>query len=89
MDSPDPGLELATVLDSNDPVLLGMAKGLLEQAGIPFYAVGSEYGVRFGPVTPFANPWEAIQVPADREAEARALLEDLVQGNSITENTAK
>jgi hypothetical protein len=83
------GVEVVTVLESNDPVLLGLAKGLLENAGIPFYARGSEYGVRFGPVTPFANPWESIQVPADREAEARALVEDLVQGSSNDANTGK
>jgi hypothetical protein len=85
----EPDLELVTVLEANDPVLLGLAKGLLEDAGIPFYSIGSELGVRFGPVTPYANPWQSIQVGADREAEARALLADTIQGSSNEADTGK
>ena len=36
----DPELELVVVLETNDRVQLAMAKGLFEDAGIPFYVMG-------------------------------------------------
>src|SRR5207249_5986234 len=36
----DPALELVVVLDTTDRIQLAMAKGLLEDAGIPLFALG-------------------------------------------------
>ena len=36
----DPDLDLVVVLETSDRILLAFAKGLLEEAGIPFYVLG-------------------------------------------------
>jgi hypothetical protein len=59
--------EWAPVFDSAEPVAISFAKATLEDAGIPFLTPGEEFGL----------PKCQIQVPPDREAEARALLEPL------------
>ncbi len=74
----DPGLELKIVFEGNDPLLVAAAKSVLEEAGIPFYVLGEELGVRFGPVGALIHPWCRFQVAADREEEARRLLAELV-----------
>ncbi|MBZ5576315.1 MAG: DUF2007 domain-containing protein [Acidobacteriia bacterium] len=86
--SGSPDLELATVLEGDDPLIVGSAKGLLEEAGIPFHVLGEELGVRLAPVGAFLHPWCRIQVAADREQEARTLLQELVEldsGGSLEE----
>jgi hypothetical protein len=75
----DPELQLVTVLESTDPLVIASAKGLLEEAGIPFYVLGDEFGKRFGPVGDFMHPWCRVQVGRDRETEARALLQSLAE----------
>jgi hypothetical protein len=72
-----PDLELVTVLEGNNPLLIGSAQGLLEEAGIPFYVSGDEIGPRYGPVGAFLHPWCRVQVALDREQEARTLLRSL------------
>ncbi len=76
-DSRDPNLELVTVLETDDPLLTGLAKDSLTEAGIPFYVLGEELGLRLGPVGSFMRPWLRIQVAADREQEARELLQQI------------
>ncbi len=76
-DPRDPNLELVTVLEGNDPLLIGLAKASLTDAGIPFYVLGEELGLRLGPVGSFMHPWCRIQVAADREQEARDLLQQI------------
>ena len=71
----DPDLQLVTVLEGNDPLVIASAKGLLEETGTPFYVLGEELGKRYGAVGDFIYPWCRIQVGRDREAEARAALE--------------
>ncbi len=63
--------EPTTVLETNDPGLLGVAKSLLEAAGIPFFAKGEALSIAFG-----GGPVK-LQVPGDKAAEARALLAEL------------
>jgi hypothetical protein len=63
--------EPTTVLETNDPGLLGVAKSLLESAGIPFFARGEALSIAFG-----GGPVK-LQVPGDAAAEAEALLADL------------
>jgi len=74
----DPSLELVVVLETSDRMLLAMAKGLLEDAGIPLFVLG-QIATLIQDVDPFLRKWCRLQVPRDREAEARALLEQLLE----------
>lgn len=78
VDSFDPTLDLVVVLETNDDVQLAMAKGLLEDAGIPFLVLGQIATLVQG-VDGFLHKWQRLQVPRDREAGARELLESLEQ----------
>jgi hypothetical protein len=74
----DPSLDLVVVLETNDAVQLAMAQGLLEDAGIPFFMLG-QIATLVSDVDGFIHKWERVQVPRDREAEARELLAELLQ----------
>lgn len=74
----DPSLDLVEVLVTQDSMQLAMAKGLLEDAGIPFYTRG-QITTLVNDVDPFLNKHLPVLVPRDREAEARELLEVLLQ----------
>lgn len=73
----DPAIGLAVVLETNDRIQLAMAKGLLEDAGIPFFVLG-QIATLVQDVDGFLHKWVRIQVPRDREAEARETLEELL-----------
>lgn len=84
VDSFDPTLDLVVVLETNDDVQLALAKGLFEDAGIPFLVLGQIATLVQG-VDGFLHKWQRLQVPRDREAEARELLQSLEQpANSLT-----
>jgi len=72
----NPDLELAVVLETSDPVQLAMAKGLLVEAGIPFYVLG-QIATLVQDVDGFLRKWVRLQVSCDREAEAREILEQI------------
>jgi hypothetical protein len=74
----DPNLELVVVLETSDRVQLAMAKGLLEQAGIPLFVLG-QIATLVTDVDGMLHKWVRLQVPRDREAEARELLEEMLQ----------
>ena len=74
----DPTLELVVVLETNDAIQLAMAKGLLEEAGIPFFVLG-QIATLIQDIDGYLRKWVRLQVPRDREAEAREILEELVQ----------
>jgi hypothetical protein len=74
----DPTIDLVVVLETNDGIHLAMAKGLLEDAGIPFFLLG-QIASLVQDVDGFLHKWVRVQVPRDREAEARELLEELLQ----------
>lgn len=74
----DPALELVVVLETSDSIQLAMAKGLLEDAGIPFFVLG-QITTLVTDVDGFLHKWVRVQVPRDREADARELLETLLQ----------
>jgi hypothetical protein len=74
----DPALGLVVIMETNDGIHLAMAKGLLEDAGIPFFALG-QITTLVTDVDGFLHKWVRVQVPRDREAEARELLEALEQ----------
>jgi hypothetical protein len=73
----DPNLDLVVILETSDRILVAFAKGLLEEAGIPFYVLG-QIATLIQDVDGYLHKWVRIQVPRDREAEARELLEGLL-----------
>ena len=77
----DPTLDLVVVLETNDRIQLAFAKGLLEEAGIPFFILG-EIATLVPNVDGFLKKWVRVQVPRDREAEARELMEELLQADT-------
>ena len=74
----DPTLGLVVILETNDGIQLSMVKGLLEDAGIPFFVLG-QIATLVQDVDGFLHKWVRVQVPRDREKEARELVESLVQ----------
>ena len=77
----DPALGLVVVLETNDQILIAFAKGLLEEAGIPFFILG-QIATLVSDVDGYLKKWVRVQVPRDREAEARELLEQLHQAET-------
>jgi hypothetical protein len=71
-----PERELVVVFETNDRVQLAMAKGVLDDAGIPYFVMGQIATLVQG-VDGFLRKWIRLQVPRDREAEARELLQQL------------
>jgi hypothetical protein len=80
----DPNLDLVVVLETNDRIELALMKGLLEDAGIPYYILG-QIATLIQDVDGFLHKWVRIQVPRDREEEARQLLEDWRHAEVATE----
>jgi|WetSurMetagenome_2_1015567.scaffolds.fasta_scaffold172904_3 hypothetical protein len=74
----DPNLELVVVLETCDAFALALAKGLLEEAGIPFFVL-NEVSMLVTDVDPMLRKWVRVQVASDREAEARDLLARITQ----------
>ena len=72
----DPSMELVVLLESNDQIQVSMVKGLLDDAAIPYFVLG-QITTLVNDVNPFLHKMVKVQVPKDREAEARALLETL------------
>ena len=81
----DPSLGLVVVLETNNGIQLAMVKGLLEDAGIPFFVLG-QITTLVSDVDPFLNKWVRVQVPRDREEEARRLLEEMSLAEAIPES---
>jgi len=73
-----PSLDPVVVLETNDRIQLAMAKGLLADAGIPVYVAG-QIATLIQDVDGFLRKWVKLQVPRAREAEARELLEQVMQ----------
>ena len=78
----DPTLGLVVVLETNDRIQLSLAKGLLEDANIPFFILG-QIATLVQDVDGFLHKWVRIQVPRDREAEARDLLEAWLHAEAV------
>jgi hypothetical protein len=78
-------MELVVGLETNTQIQLAMAKGLLEDARIPFFVLG-QITTLVTDVDGFLRKWVRLQVPRDREAEARELMEQLLE--SVPEDTA-
>jgi hypothetical protein len=67
---------LVAVFESNDRFTLSLAKGSLEDAGIPFWMQGDETAAHLA-LIPVIFPSCRLLVTKDREAEARELLASL------------
>ena len=74
---PAPAYRLVVVLETNDQIQLALAKGLLEDAGIPLFIQG-QLATLYQPVDGFLRKWVRLQVPEDRAAEAQELLEPVL-----------
>ena len=73
----DPNLDLVVILETNDGIQIALVKGLLEEAGIPYFILGQIATLVAG-VDGFLHKWVRVQVPRDREVEARELIEGLL-----------
>ncbi len=73
----DPNLDLVVILETNNRIQLALATGLLEDAEIPYFVLG-QIATLVTDVDPFLKKWVRLQVPRDREAEARELLEPVL-----------
>ena len=80
----DPDLDLVVVLETNDRIQLALAKGLLEDADIPFFVLG-QIATLVQDVDGFLHKWARVQVSRDCEAEARELLATLFQEDGAEE----
>jgi len=74
----DPNIELAVILETDDRLQLALAKGVLEEAGIPYFELG-QIARLVNDVDGFLHKVAKLQVPRDREAEAREILEQMLQ----------
>ena len=73
-DNGDLDVLIRTDLDS--PVAVGLAKSLLEEAGIPYFAMDQNPAAR-QESGKFFHYWWDVRVPSNREAEAREILESI------------
>lgn len=79
--------EPVTVLETSDPALLAVAKSLLEEADIPYFAKGEGIQDLFGAgrltgFNPITGPVE-LQVSAEDAADAHAALVDLTRRDEL------
>lgn len=74
--SADSATRLVVVLETNDQIQFAMAKGLLEDAGIPLFVQG-QLATLYQSVDGFLRKWIRLQVPEDRAVEAQELLDQL------------
>ena len=65
------------VLESSDQIQLALAKGLLEHAQIPLF-INGQIATLLQEVDGFLHKRVRLQVPREREDEARELLGQLV-----------
>ncbi len=77
-DPSGPMPDRVVVLETSDRIQFAMAKGLLDDAGIPLYVSG-EIATLVQGLDPFLHKRLCLQVPRNREAEARKILEQFHQ----------
>ena len=84
----DPTIDLVVVLETNDQTQLALVKGLLDDAGIPYFILG-QITTLVTDVDGFLRKWVRVQVPRDREAEVRELLEAMSQPDASPEGAVE
>lgn len=72
---PQPPSEWTPVLETNDPLLIGLAKAALDDAGIPYLDNSEDSSARL--IVGAIFPLRRFLVPGNRELDARAVLDDL------------
>jgi len=82
----NPELDLAVVLETNDRIQFALAKGLLEDSGMPYFVLG-QIATLIQDVDPFMHKRVQVQVPSDREAEAREILEPVLHPLPVLQAT--
>ena len=75
MAEPDPKLEIVTIFESDDLVAFSLAKSLLDEADVEYFA-SEDAPAGFG-FSPMLNPIRRIQIPAYRKEQALELMESL------------
>jgi hypothetical protein len=75
---PDPVNRLVVVLETNDQIQLAMARGLLEGSGIPLFIQG-QLATLYQSLDGFLHKWIRLEVPEDRAAEAKEILEPVLK----------
>lgn len=68
--------DLVIILETNDRVKLALAKGLLDDAGIPYFVMG-QIATLIQDIDGFLKKWIRLQVPRSCEQEARELMAQL------------
>ncbi|SPE41596.1 conserved hypothetical protein [Candidatus Sulfopaludibacter sp. SbA3] len=83
-DPPEPDVELVTVLETSDPVLLSLARSTLEETRIEFTEKGAVYldGARPSYMLDWFGNAACILVRQEDEAKARELLQSLTIAKS-------
>ena len=71
----NPDLDVLIRTGISDPVAIGLAETLLEEAEIPFFAMDRNTAARQESGNIIG--WWTVRVPRDREAEARELLRSI------------
>ena len=71
----NPDLDVLIRTGISDPIAIGLAETLLEEAEIPFFAMDRNTAARQESGN-FIGWWN-VRVPRDREAEARELLRSI------------
>ena len=74
----DPLFRWVVVVETTDRVQFAMAKGLIEDAGIPLFVDGA-IGTLVQDIDGFLHKRLRLQVPDNREADARQVLRQLVR----------
>ena len=59
----------------NNPIAIGLAASLLEEAGIPYFVMDQNSAAQQESGNPFG--WWSVRVPREREAEAREILQNV------------
>ncbi|GEM_PF-6878139 len=77
----DPHLAFVPIFETNDRLLLAMAKGLLDEAAVKYYVSGEEISVRPGMADAIFHRGCKIFVARDSESLARAALRHLASDN--------
>jgi hypothetical protein len=74
-DDHPPNLDVLIRTGLRDPIAIGLAQSLFEEAGIPFFVMDRNVGARqeSGNVL----NWFNVRVPREYEAEAREIIESL------------
>ena len=73
---PDSDPDFVVILETNDRVQIALAKGLLDDAGIPYYVMG-QIATLIQDIDGFLKKWVRLQVPRSCEQEARDLMAQL------------